>query len=204
MNNLTNGELVYQKINLLIVFQTYPWLLIPFFLVLLFVLAFVAFARNPNLLNNLLTWKRGEIELPNGEVIKERRKNIRRQTDLAPCIISKCEKYEGLKDSLDKLTIEIIDLKNKDSKLEDHVDEIWISSLRRDFYSESCKLPEKILAGLTYVWWVDHKKIYNGRTKKDVTAMCFKHPDLYELAKKQNPKLIIDEVEKKYKISSLQ
>jgi hypothetical protein len=129
---------------------------------------------------------------------KDRRKYNRLKEDqgVVPCKTANCNRYELFSN-------DISEIKTQVAKLAEHLDEIWTQGLRKDFYNESLSLSERLLSGLTYVWWIEHTGKDNGRTKNAVTAMAWKHPDLYDMATRKEPKLKINDVEKKYKIDSL-
>jgi len=163
------------------------------FVTLIILIAAIATGRLKMFFDWILSFRKvkvGKVELEGGELKDERRHHKRRQQDKQPvCAVAECPRYTELAESVEKIA--------------EHVDEIWTAKLRSDFYNAHLPVPERLLSGLKYVWWIELNGLKNGSTKEHVIAMGWKNYDLYKMATVQDPRLKIDELEKKGQIDSI-
>jgi hypothetical protein len=186
-----------QKASAFMMLKEYPVLLVIILVMGLIILSAVVFVaivkHNPNLITKFFD-KKSEMQ-NNAADIKEavendRRQHTRRAADKysSPCVVAQCEKYE-------KLTEFIIEINKRIAKLEEHQDESWLMLLKRDFYSRDMPEQDRLLAGLTYVWWIEKNNKQNGETKTHVMRYAHEHYKLYQMAVLQNEKLRIKAIE---------
>jgi len=205
----TIGNGIEQKASVFMLMKDYPGLLAVFcisiILIIIAVLAIVIAKTNPGFFNKMLDMRNEKITLENGEIIDERRKEKRREEDKyhAPCLTSECTKYNDLKTSINQLNKNVTESINEQKIMKGHLDEVWTSTLKSDFVNEGLHISERLYKGLKYVWWIKLKEETNGDTEDKVTAMSYKHPDVYKTITYREPQLKLEQVEKKYKIGSI-
>ena len=79
----------------------------------------------------------------------------------------------------------IVAIMAKLEKLEEHLDEVWISNLKQGFYNEGIPIDERMIDGLKYVWWG-----CNGEVKKAVKEMIDAYPEVYRIVARANKKYV--------------
>ena len=100
------------------------------------------------------------------------------------------ENTEKLVETVSQHTRDIEKVLHVVDKHTQHLDEVWVDQLKLMFYNKDLPVPERLYAGVRYVWWG-----HNGQVKKDVIELCYKHIDLYRAIVLSNPKYAIKEIE---------
>ena len=136
-----------------------------------------------------------KVELEGGEVIPERRHDLRRASDKElvkqqPCDTDGCRNMETLAESNKMLVAEI-------TKIRNHQDETWTIQLKNTFYSEHMPIHDRMISGLKYVWWIEKHEKLNGNTKNDVKDFAYKNYSTYLAVTAMDDKLRIKEIEER-------
>ena len=124
----------------------------------------------------------------------ERRQEVRRTSDKTSCM-SECTQFKNVTVTLNELKTDNTDIKVKITKIEEHLNEVFMNQLKRTFFDKDQPLSDRIHDGLRYVCWGG-----NGYAKNEIIRLLLRHHDLYEIAVKQDARLRVKEIEEIYEV----
>jgi hypothetical protein len=113
----------------------------------------------------------------------ENRTTHRRKTDV-------CASHAELVKLCERNSEDLAKFLARTEKMEAHISELWISQLKRGFYSRDMPLAERLLDGLRYVW-----QGHNGEARKDVIQAAKENLDIYRVIVHLHPEYALEGVE---------